>query len=76
MLTMTGFTFVVRSTSRQITSAAMAEPPPVSTRKTTAPTSGFSRAFLMDSAIVYEPTSRVPISGMVWLRPSTMSPST
>ena len=35
-----------------------------------------SRACLSASAIVYEPTSFMPSSGMVWLRPSTMSPST
>jgi len=52
MLTITGLTLAVSTTCRQITSAAIEEPPGVSTRSTTALISGLSRALSSDSAMV------------------------
>ena len=58
METTTGFFFRVSSTSRQIASEATAEPPGLSTRKTTAEIEASSRAAWNHPATVSEP--------MVW----------
>ena len=74
METTTGFFFRVSSTSRQITSEAVPEPPGLSTRSTTARTSSSSRASRRDSATVSEPANDPP-NGLFWLSPGMISPT-